>query len=950
MNPTLRKALSVLLTCLMLLTAVPAGLTEEIPVSAVQSTQGPSDPAAEDGQEGTEEEPANEPEHSREVPAGAEEAPCPHEHTERKILETKTVYKPFEYDHGVYERVTYDEICSDCGAVLAEGKSEDKWIESVDHSWNDSGVCQVCGYACDHERTRSQIVSTEDWYEDNGDGTQTHHYVQVVDTVCRVCGATIRETNEWTDDHRKHSFDFNGRCTVCGYQCPHEKTRKHETDNWEEWISDGAATHTFWMTHQYDLICDTCKSELDWGLTWQEAMETAPHRFLDGECQSCGYVCPHENLETTASEEIYRCEPLDDETHEVYGLRREEYACPDCGFSDWEENEGLLRTEPHRYENGVCGLCGAECPHTKTGETNVRETGRTYEDNGDGTHAETIHERYDLSCLNCGLILSEDQERTTRGEDGSHSYANGACQVCGAPCPHAETVRRYRSIEGEAWKDNGDDTHTRTFDQSYDVVCAICGAVVDSGWEHQADEPLPHEYSEGACEICGAPCPHAHPVEDFGVVDTYYRLNGDDTHTLIRVSRESVHCEDCGQVLVPPHEVQTELETGEHVEGERTLFDDPIEYLDNGDGTHTMVHTFLYNRTCAICGGAMDRISETQTSPAEAHEFEQRDTEDGSFTVVCAACGYVCPHEHTVPEDQGGEHYFESRDETRHTEYVRMEVDDYCPDCRFYMGNYREEVRELETGEHVEGSRELSDSFYTYADDGAGAHTVTLTEVYDRTCSVCGGAMAAETVTTELPSEAHRYGEDGVCIACGAAKPEEKKQKSKTETSAEETAAAPDIELMAMMERLGRAYQPKIEAGEVTVEILHLDELLTPEELQAVNALPLQQRLLCALIACGFDSEVSRAARADRLLTPEASGLVDAILARMNGMDPQALSQLRNACFPVTTIDLNGQRFPCYCVELRITEGGTSRTDVYGFRNEGGRWLLTTISEGALRG
>jgi len=246
---------------------------------------------------------------------------------------------------------------------------------------------------------------------------------------------------------------------------------------------------------------------------------------------------------------------------------------------------------------------------------------------------------------------------------------------------------------------------------------------------------------------------------------------------------------------------------------------------------------------------------------------------------------------------------------------------------------------------------------------------VTKVTTYDVVCNLCGKTVKADQTRRDAqPDEAHVYDADGVCEKCGARKAssaprpgfvvvpggdddddddddDDTRTPAATRTpSATRAPAAPaERELIETMESLGDDYQAAVNAGRASVAINHIEQVLTPQELDRLSRLPVREQLLVALAAVGFDSEVL--ARSG-LLSPDAVALIDEIAARLNAMSDQdraALEQFIRENFPVKQVALGGVTYPYFVVELVVTENGVTTTQEYGFRQERGQWLLTRL-------
>ena len=469
------------------------------------------------------------------------------------------------------------------------------------------------------------------------------------------------------------------------------------------------------------------------------AIPCEKHFFCDGKCQYCGLenTCPHEHTEehegfTWDNDAVAND---DGKTHSVTENRYWVRQCNDCGELWQTYVDSYKRDMPHYYNSeNVCEQCGYknECTHPNaTTDSSYRTLGAGWQPNPDGkTHSAEVQELEILQCPDCNLyketIITPSVIRTE-----AHQFNQGECMTCHAKnsCDHAGVTPStwYEPIEGEAWKDNGDGTHTRLANQVTSWYCQECG---ESGYESEkTTQTEPHTFTHGECSGCHAKnsCDHAgvtpgtwyEPIEG-----EEWKDNGDGTHIRLANRVTSWYCQECRE---SGYESEKTTQTAQHTftQGECSVchakntcqhknirvstWTEPIEgedWSDDGNGkTHTRKINSYISRTCTDCGES--NVEKKEEAKTVLHQFDE------SGTCFCGAKN-ECRHEHLVGQ---------------------------------------------------------SDSFepVSYQDDGNGlTHTVTGKLFRSWTCSDCGVSGRNLLNENEIDQCAHVFNADGVCEDCGA--------------------------------------------------------------------------------------------------------------------------------------------------------------------------------------
>ena len=111
-------------------------------------------------------------------------------------------------------------------------------------------------------------------------------------------------------------------------------------------------------------VCDDCGYLVLNYIDTNEEEAIEAHQMVDGKCAKCGFIrlCEHKNTEI---QEEHEDEVLskDEQNHTVKRTTYKETVCKDCDeLLDAESGEPTDVTEAHKFENGVCTVCGQAEP------------------------------------------------------------------------------------------------------------------------------------------------------------------------------------------------------------------------------------------------------------------------------------------------------------------------------------------------------------------------------------------------------------------------------------------------------------------------------------------------------------------------------------------------------------------------------------------------------------
>ena len=444
-------------------------------------------------------------------------------------------------------------VCENDGCTVTTTKTK--------HSGTDDGDCTtpvIC--ECGEIVTAAKAEHTYGEWKSNGNGTHTHKCTTAGCTieetescvggtatckkraVCTECNAeygTLNPANHsgeqvWVQTEKTHQKKYdccgaevtniadhiweNGHCTVCGYDCIHKGGKATCTQKavcnicHSEYGEINADNHT--GTEKWTQTATTHEKRYD--CCGKVTIEQENHKWKDGVCETCGYVCVHSGGEATCTKgavcEICGKEYTDKDMANHSGklvwvqtekTHQKKYDC--CGAE-------VTNIEDHIWENGHCTVCGYDCIHkggkatcTQKAVCNIchSEYGEINADNHTGTEkwtqtATTHEKRYDC----CGKVTIEQE---------NHKWKDGVCETCGYVCVHSGgeatcTKGAVCEICGKEYTDKDMANHSgklvwvqteKTHKQAYDCCDKEVSTSEAHGWKN------------GVCTVCDYQCKHA---------------------------------------------------------------------------------------------------------------------------------------------------------------------------------------------------------------------------------------------------------------------------------------------------------------------------------------------------------------------------------------------------------------------------------------------------------
>lgn len=380
-------------------------------------------------------------------------------------------------------KVFWNYFCGDCGTTyskyIEDGKEHENCVYKGNgvtcdicklcnnHEFVDS-VCSTCSYTCAHadsiKRNHGKWLNTV--YTNVG-SQEYHHakydYAEVYD--CNTCGAEHYVVIEkGREDNEQHEWILRPEanldsCSWCGAKKPcdtHTKGATVSTTNGTKTYTSTAAGHVASYTRTTVYTCSTCNWEFSEAETITEAQAAhtfsgstctvckytcSAHSYVDGVCSVCGNECAHTNAAHNGKGTSKLTSFVDhrDGTHTREFEVWHNYECPTCKHVFEKYIEMGTATEPHKYENGTCHVCGAKpaCEtHINISEVKVTDGEKTYPEMGiDYTYHTAVFERTTLyDCHDCGWQFSKTQ--TVMESPEKHNYDEGVCTICANACKH----------------------------------------------------------------------------------------------------------------------------------------------------------------------------------------------------------------------------------------------------------------------------------------------------------------------------------------------------------------------------------------------------------------------------------------------------------------------------------------------------------------------------------
>ena len=896
--------------------------------------------------------------------------------------------------------------CSECKTVCSHNWSNgvctgECGMACPSHDLS-SGSCSNCGMACPHPSGSGTQKMTNVTYKDIGD-KYVHEYSYnylPMDMICDVCSQvmqTIEDSALYTAKEN-HTFE-NGTCTKCEAVCSHSwddgvcsvcyMPCPHSWSNGVCSVCSLTCQHGMYDSSHMCIDCGLpCEHDYDESGVCTECFKICYHENQneDHVCLECGLGCQHPSSSGNSERANATYTDLGDGwNHEcTYNLITKMYCdvCSELAFIIDDDKTLYTVYEIHNFVDGECTGCGTACTHIDYTDdvcngcgyvckhedlrspTLTRSKEVDWKKKDDQVHYYT----YDLisyqRCRECGTEVNLEIIQANVTEEKAHDFRDGVCDDCGAVNSCAHTGETYtvsrKQHAGTGYTSVDAQTHQYAYNLFVETYCAACGEMVNQEYTDNAGVMLEShcfdEYSNSYCLDCGyqkpetEACAHANIVGGERVTDVYSSFGDIDpdtiTYTELRHTYQAnileyQRCADCG-AMVGEKVVGTQTITENHYMDDDTCvvcgmwratcahtYVDDYTYVYRGsyeavDANTHMVYGQLRNvKNCLACGMAVgDRtVVDANYRTEEAHIWEVL----SGNVIRCAECGYqkTCAHSKTEKGD-----YYETIgnatavDGNSHTILANRWDTVVCSDC----------------------GTELSCTF--------AESSVTMTEEHDfmnGVCLVCEYVKPDETPTpapTPTPTPKPSSSSSG---STGTGTTTTQEEDLMFEPTPAPTAAPEMIEKL--MSDMAEA-----EAGgsEVTVEVVGAQEVMTEEEYTELKRLTVQEQILVTLASIGFEDVVTAAMETmdNVALSEEAQMLMSSVSERMSNATPEekeALEQKLAQYFPVREIEVDGETYPYFIMELEIEVDGVTTVQRYGFRmDENGEWIFVMLKTDTL--
>lgn len=242
----------------------------------------------------------------------------------------------------------------------------------------------------------------------------------------------------------------------------------------------------------------------------------------------------------------------------------------------------------------------------------------------------------------------------------------------------------------------------------------------------------------------------------------------------------------------------------------------------------------------------------------------------------------------------------------------------------------------------------------------ATEHAVTGDVHHVISCDLCGAQLSDEVVQENVVVNGKHVFSGRKCTLCGYTKPVEtsetpvvEDEQIFNEVPADETvhgvAAADHLRMAVALVRALRGITE--EYGEdVEIRIEDIELILTEEEIEALNALIPEERILVFLNILGYENEINIANVALEIqLSDEAQALLDEITARVEAMTEEERAEFDatvKTVYPVLQVEVDGVVADQteIVLELKFREENTYRLERYTFRCEDGSWYFAALA------
>ena len=503
--------------------------------------------------------------------------------------------------YGFKDKFGHTLVCSDTKCI-GEFQTHTNCVvgdRNGDGTWD----CDYCGWdgiivgkGCVHDFAGSI------WYAD-----PTEHYAE-----CTICSNEVFSNHE--DD------DNNGFCDDCGASVVFDST-----DNIYIHHHTGSNATQKDADHHFS-TCTAC------GRVYNEAHFDDDN---DGDCDACGYVCPHngfqwyDTVENTHQLCCGMCgnNILPVENHEDLNG---DNLCDVCGVGTvnnihthvWS-NQWSFSDQHHFYDctdkactrstgaeghddmangDGICDKCGYGTPFNPGGSNQGGSNQGGCQHNSVWYAIdEEIHE---MNCMDCNTSFNGELHVDNMNNSTHSQGSDGFCDGCGTAVAYDVNDGKYRHAHD--FNPNWDTNPGGHYHECLDNACTAGDGFANH--EDNVDNTnTSNQTPDGLCDICDAAmCTHSS-----GRIDGYEI--GPEGHKPI--------CRDCGQTMIP--------------------FNQGPEFHKDADS----------NARCDVCDAT---VALNNGNLEHTHEPDQWMVDGPEHTAPCKGCSYLTFREGHVDQDGNG--------------------------------------------------------------------------------------------------------------------------------------------------------------------------------------------------------------------------------------------------------------------------------------------------------
>jgi len=615
----------------------------------------------------------------------------------------------------------------------------EKLTVAEEHQYYDtSTICSVCGYECKH------IAS---YFYKFDEGNQIRHGLK-----CQKCNYQINEEIHGIYDNCKtcqdtcknHIYKY-GKCTKCGKpeNCKHEKFKYEKaTETHHQQVCERCFFVISEEVHTYDSegkcsVCDGICEHVS--ISWEkisnkehqkrclicnnlvrnseENRTIYPHQYVNQKCY-CGYECEHEYSSETgictecgdgcehSNWEIGNNTNSHWEECSICGIKRSEkehsvrdgrctktgceYEC-EHNWREWEKvdendhkricnyNCGIEEIKEHSWVNGVCSICECQCGHSwVNGVCSICSYGCIHNYNAEGickicwrecnhngldwSRGEEWHWKY---CSECKV--TQNQRKHTYNEDGE-------CVECEYKCQHSNYEIKYN--DNNHWEEctickikRSEDSHTARDGGCTKPGCGYRCKHLEYKWQK-----VDGTECNKVCKVCEK------------VLETKEHIYG--TNKIIGATDHKEMCVNCNYLKVENHSYDWQMENekqckyacevcGKTEEVINHLYIDGVcgecgyvcehngvewssddegryKYCSECERTYEEFHSYNESGKCRICGYECKHSNADWTIYKDWHKVEPgcrncnkfiSESHDYDEESICKACGYECEHQ-----------------------------------------------------------------------------------------------------------------------------------------------------------------------------------------------------------------------------------------------------------------------------------------------------------------